>query len=455
MTSPHPLTFADFAAVSRTHGSNPYLDDVELAQRCADHLEREQLLIVQLLTKHESYETARDELASSIDALRNLHLELADLRRGAVQDVSVFLPINLPLYSLILFAAIPSLMADRIDVRLPAATPTWIRAIADAMHLSEFFPRVHLNELSRRRFINEHAKHADAVIFTGRYESAEEVREQCPHSLFIFQGSGVNPIVIGPDADLNADALAHMVTSRVFNGGQDCAAPDAFLVHADRADEFVSAIVERAEALVSGDYDDQDVRVGQILNPQTLPAIAERLDALAADTVLGGLVDHEARYVSPTVIVRPLADHDELMEFFAPVFYVLVYDNDDELAAFFNSPEYRENAMYASLYGQSPVAGLFESTPVLFNATVLEVEQGNTPFGGNGSKANYVAFDNEVEVGPARMTEALARYVRRLSTAIATTAASANEPASDWWFRHGLVENNTIEPLMQRTRVHS
>ena len=124
----------------RGSGFNPYLADVALAHRCADHLESDQLLIVEVLTQHESYEAAIGELHSSIDALRNLHRELTHVRQGAVSDIAVFLPINLPLYSLILFAAVPSLMADRVDVRLPAATPDWVRAIADAMHLARVLP---------------------------------------------------------------------------------------------------------------------------------------------------------------------------------------------------------------------------------------------------------------------------------------------------------------------------
>ena len=452
---PTLLPFApEFDSFERSR-SNPYLGDVELAQRCADHLEREQVLIAQLLTHHESYEAALGELHSSIDALRNMHRELVGLRQGAVSDISVFLPINLPLYSLILFAAVPSLMADRVDVRLPAATPAWVRAVADAMKLHEFFPRVHLNELSRRRFINEHASRADAVIFTGRYEAAEEVREQCPDALFIFQGSGVNPVVVGPDAKLSDETLDLMVTARIYNGGQDCAAPDAFLVHASRADEFVDAIVQRAEALVCGDYSNPDARVGTILNPNTLGDIEERLTALKDDTVLGGDVDRATAYVSPTVIVRPLSEHDELMEFFAPIFYVLVYDNDDELAAFFERDEYVENAMYASLYGQRPVAGLFETSTVLFEQTVLQAEQGNIAFGGNGAKSNYIACGDDIEVGPALMTEALAEHVQRLNAAVEPPARVSSHPSHEWWVRSGILANHNTERVERLPRVRS
>lgn len=403
----HPLV----SARARSDAPNAFLGDVALAQRCADYLESNHDSVLRVLVRYESHETAVAEIESSVDALRNLHRELVHLRKRQVDSVAVFLPINLPLYSLVLFAAVPSLMARSVDVRLPAATPAWLREVAHAMKLHEFFPRVHLHEVTRRNFIDSYANPADAVIFTGRYESAEQVRQQCPDSVFIFQGSGVNPIVVGPRAELDDVTVDNMVTARLFNGGQDCAAPDVFLVHESKLDAFVAAVTDRLATLPTGSYDDPAVRVGPILNPGPLKDLALRMKALGDDTVLGGGVDVEAAFVSPTLVVRPIRDHDEVTEFFAPIFYVLVYDNDAQLAAFFDHQDYIDNAMYVSLFGQDPVPGLFDSSTVLHEQTVLDVEQGNTAFGGNGSKANYVAYRNEIEVGPALISEALARAV--------------------------------------------
>lgn len=389
------------------HNRSAYLTDMSIAKDCADHLERESERILHVLTRHESFEAAVGELESSIDALRSLDRELAHLPRRPVESIAVFLPINLPLYSLILFAAIPSLMADRVDVRLPAATPDWLADVVAATQLDTFFPRMRLHVVTRRQFIEGFASQAEAVVFTGRYESAEEVRAQCPSSLFIFQGSGVNPIVIGADAHLSDEDLDRIITSRVFNGGQDCAAPDAFLVHASVASAFVSPLIDRVAVLPVGTYDDKSVRIGTILNPGPLKELAARLAVLQDDVVVGGNVDRAKCFVEPTVVVRPLSEHDELSEFFAPIFYVLIYENDEELREFFARPEYTENAMYVSLFGQKPVAGIFETSTVLFGKTVLDVEQGNTAFGGNGAKSNYVAFGDQKIVGPVLISQAL------------------------------------------------
>ena len=99
---------------------NPYLSDVAVAAGFAAHLETHRDEILEVLTQHESHETAVDEIERSVHALRGLHREMHNLRIAHVGDVAAFLPINLPLYSLVLFAAVPSLMADRVFVRSPA-----------------------------------------------------------------------------------------------------------------------------------------------------------------------------------------------------------------------------------------------------------------------------------------------------------------------------------------------
>lgn len=410
--------------------TNAYLGDVAQAQRCADHMERNARAIVRALQRYESYETAVGELDSSIDALRNLHRELAHLRSTQVDSLAVFLPINLPLYSLVLFAAVPSLMTTRVDVRLPAATPKWVRDVSAAAGLDRFFPRVHLHETTRRQFVDVIASKAQAVLFTGRYDSAEQVRAQCPNSIFLFQGSGTNPVVIGAHAALSDEAIDNIVTARVFNSGQDCAAPDVFLIHTKKLDEFVSAVGDRIAALPAGSYDDPAVRIGTILNTSPLKELAQRLQALAPDTIMGGQVDCDAGFVAPTVVVRPIADHDYVTEFFAPVFYILVFETDEELATFFAQRDYTDNAMYVSLYGQEALPGMFESSTVLFDRTVLEVEQGNTAFGGNGSCANYVARGSDITVGPFLISEALSHAARTAAPRLAPVRERRDRVAS-------------------------
>lgn len=391
---------------------NQYLSEVVAAHEFASHLESRWDDLRAVLVEQESHETATDELERSVSALRGLHREMHNLREAHVGDVSAFLPINLPLYSLVLFAAVPSLMADRVFVRSPAVDPEWLRKVFDASGMADYFPRVGIFDLQRRDFLDHFVARSEVVLFTGRYMNAVQVQRSCRNAKFVFNGAGVNPIVIGPRADLGS-SLDRIITTRVFNSGQDCAGPDAFLVHSSVAEEFVGSACDVLRKIPVGDYGDPSVRVGRILNPGPIPELVTRLQQLRASTVLEGAIHPEEQIVEPTMIVRPIGDHDRLVEFFAPVFYVLIYDNDRELAEFFSRKEYRQYAMYASLFGAPLLPEISAHSNPLVDLTVLEVEHGNQPYGGWGSKANFVATGDRLTVGPVLVSSAIAARTDR------------------------------------------
>ena len=56
---------------------------------------------------------------------------------------------------------------------------------------------------------------------------------------FLFYGC--NPIVASPDADLDL-VVRKTVEAKLFNSGQDCAGPDAILVHRSIADRFIAML---------------------------------------------------------------------------------------------------------------------------------------------------------------------------------------------------------------------
>lgn len=407
-------------------GVNQYLSEIVLAVEFAAHLERHHDEIVEVLTRQESHETAIDELHRSVQALRGLHREMHNLREAHVRDVSAFLPINLPLYSLVLFAAIPSLMSERVFVRSPAVAPGWVRDVFEASGMRDFFPRVGIYDLQRREFLDHFVAGSDVVLFTGRYSNAIQVQRACSAANFVFNGAGVNPVVVGPTADV-ADVLDRIVTTRVFNSGQDCAGPDAFLVHDSVAEVFVELTRSALEAIPVGEYSDPAVRVGRILNPRPLPELVARLEELQRFTVVNGAIHPEKQIIEPRLIVRPIAEHDRLVEFFAPVFYVLTYNNDEELASFFAREEYRHYAMYVSVFGAPLLPEMIRHSNPLVGSTVLDVEHGNEPYGGWGAKANFVAAGDRLTVGPVLVSSVIAARTDRRGRG---PLISAGEPRS-------------------------
>lgn len=388
--------------------------DVGRAHDAAGRLDMRRSEVLRVLTERESWETALDEIERTLDTLRNVHREQVHLGAAHVDTIAVFLPINLPLYSLTLFAAIPSLMAQRVVVRAPAAWPDWVSAVMDVSGLAESFPGIELLRADRRIFVADVAAAADVIVFTGRHANAEQVRAHCPHGLFIYEGAGPNPIVVGPDADVARD-IERLARPRLFNSGQDCAGPDAYLIHESMTGAFVAELHELLDGLPAGDYSDPNVRVGPALNRQPLASLAEWVNRQRGRVLRGGTVDLSTGVVEPTIILERLGDAEQpLLELFSPIFYMLEYTDLKDLNRFFTHAAYEEQAMYATFFGERVPEAVTRSSVVLVEQTILEVERGNDAYGGMGPKANYVARRGQIlDVGPILISEMIGRYCSR------------------------------------------
>jgi len=154
---------------------------------CIIELNRELLLNELLL--YESFETANDELSHSTDCLKNISKELKWLSYGKVDLLCTIIPVNLPLYSLIIFAVIPGFMANEVIVRPPILTRKIFQKILEIINLQKIMPHVKFIDIDRGLFAEAYVSIADVVIFTGRYENAKVVQKVCPNALFIYDGN--------------------------------------------------------------------------------------------------------------------------------------------------------------------------------------------------------------------------------------------------------------------------
>jgi acyl-CoA reductase-like NAD-dependent aldehyde dehydrogenase len=175
--------------------------------------------------------------------------------------------------------------------------------------------------------------------------------------LFLFNGYGPNPFVIGADADIE-HAAAKAIEARTFNSGQDCAGPDVFFVAHESYNEFLEKLCLSCESIPVGDYSDSSsVAVGPLIDQVTYNSIAKLLADSEYEVLSGGRCDSRKRMVYPTV-VRPSGDNNYQPppEWFSPVFNIVPYACKDELESFFLSDYYREHAMYLSSFGSMPIS---------------------------------------------------------------------------------------------------
>ena len=109
-------------------------------------------------------------------------------------------------------------------------------------------------------------------------------------------------------------------------------------------------------------------------------------------------------------------------ELFSPIFNVIRYDSAKQLQGRLSCGFFDERAMGAMVYGvdRDTVNLLAKRHTVCENSTLLDVDNGNKPFGGYGIIANYLAHRGKRVAEPLLISKAVADHLE--SSAISTTA---------------------------------
>lgn len=371
--------------------------DDHIRSKCcllASLIESKYEALTEILLKYESFETVNDEIHRSIDCLTNISKELEWLLYGKVDLICTFLPINLPLYSLVIFGIVPSFMTNEVVIRPPLLVKGIVQEIWQLLGFEEIIQNIKFVDVERSLFNEAFVSIADVILFSGRFENAKNVQNLCPDALFIYNGAGVNPIIITSSANLSL-ALDKTVEARIFNSGQDCHGPDIIFVHEKIIDDFEQKLVTKLERIKVGDYQDRCVSVGHLIDVDLLSVAHSFIDAHAKSIVYGGKINFKEGIVFPTIIREDIQSLStfKITEFFSPIFYLLVYHEDNDLRRFFSQRSYIDFAMYTSIFGDTSYSTEIPNTVILQDKILNDVERGNDPFGGYGPKSNYVSHD--------------------------------------------------------------
>lgn len=409
-----PYTALDFDVVEKKTSM--------LADLIEEHYEE----LIGILLKYESYEVATDEISRAIDLLRHIqeNKEYFKLRIGPVTS---FLPRNQPLYAFACFVIIPSLMSSEVHFRIPHTTKHFFNEVLELLNIQSLFPNLHVSEKERLEFLKErsavfesaHTEETrpvtEVVIFTGTLVHAEKLRLVFDkRTLFITNGAGHNPMVVSNDADLDK-AVAAVTTLQFYNQGQDCAAPNAVLVHQDIFQKFMEILRDETKNTKVGAYQDKSSRVGPISDPEDLVRIQrfliEHLQWI--DPATPGIISAKDSIVTPTIISKPLSEGGNFVEMFAPIIFVQEYSIDEELKNYFEDKQYARNAMYVTLYGTSnyikdlvgkSINGkMLHDQSTLIHNTHLHapgVERGTKPYGGYGYGASSISLNGKLIAMP-------------------------------------------------------
>lgn len=369
------------------------------AKSFADHLESNMPTIHSILRKYQSKAVVDDEVRRSVEALRNLseirqYFETTPL----AQRTATFLPLNLPLYSFVLFAAMPAYQSASLVIRVPQRMQELFNELFEALAFGEHYPNITVFDGSRETFLSDHCKTASVVLFTGKYENFLRVRKACSKdTLILYNGVGHNPLVVTPSADITL-AVEKTLQVKLFNNGQDCAGPDTILVHGSVIDVYLESLLAQLARVRCGpSYTDDEVVIGPLFEVSSLLDAVNLISTIrrrGAVISSGGHIDLNHNIMYPCVVRASLRQLQNFTELYSPLFLVTEYEHDRELALYFRDPHarYHEKEMYISLFGESDYVTGVHGSIVLKDRTILDVERGTEEFGGYGPGASSVSY---------------------------------------------------------------
>jgi aldehyde dehydrogenase (NAD+) len=234
----------------------------------------------------------------------------------------------------------------------------------------------------------------------------------------LLELGGNNAAIVAPSADLDL-TVRGIVFSAAGTAGQRCTSLRRVIAHSSIADELVAKIKAAYETLPIGSPLADGTLVGPLVDQAAYEGYAAALDKAQADggeLIAGGervLTDEagDAYYVQPAVVRMPTQSDIVRSETFAPILYVLTYDDFDEALAMHNDvPQ-----------------GLSSS---IFTLNVREAERFTSPDGSDCGIANVNigpsgaeiggAFGGEKETGGGREsgTDAWKAYMRRATNTV-------------------------------------
>ncbi|NLE82804.1 MAG: aldehyde dehydrogenase family protein [Rhodococcus sp.] len=159
----------------------------------------------------------------------------------------------------------------------------------------------------------------------------------------LLELGGNNAAVVAPSADLDL-AVRGIVFSAAGTAGQRCTSLRRVIVHSSIADELVSRIVSAYTQLQVGNPFDDGVLVGPLIGESAYTAMQSALDRAVSE---GGTIECGGErvdvatgaggcYVTPAVVRMPAQSGIVREETFAPILYVMTYDDFDEAIALHN-----------------------------------------------------------------------------------------------------------------------
>jgi len=227
------------------------------------------------------------------------------------------------------------------------------------------------------------------VSLTGSERAGSIIGAQAGRHLkkAVLELGGNDPMVV-----LSADDVARVAglawDFRTYNGGQVCNSNKRMIVMDDIYDEFVDALVARAEGLTPGDpmalADGQFVPLSSRAAAETVNEQVQRAVAEGATLRAGGvLADDRSAYFSPAVLTG--VDRDSSVyreEIFGPVALVIRVSSDEEALRVANDCDFGLGGSVFAVDEARAMAVASRLDVGMTHVNTIAAEAAELPFGG-------------------------------------------------------------------------
>jgi aldehyde dehydrogenase (NAD+) len=255
------------------------------------------------------------------------------------------------------------------------------------------------------------------ISFTGSTKIGQHVSQTVAGRFgrTILELGGNNAILVAADADLDL-AVRAILFGAVGTAGQRCTTTRRIIVERGIVPEFSQRLVKAYQQVTLGDPLKKESLMGPLVDGS---AVEDMFDALQQAQTEGGIIltggkmrpDLGPNFVEPTIVKMPEQTPIVKQETFAPILYLLEYENLDEAIGIHNDvPQGLSSAIFTDSVRKAEA---------FLSAQGSDCGIANVNIGTSGAEIGG-AFGGEKETGGGRESgsDAWKAYMRRQTNTI-------------------------------------
>ena len=231
--------------------------------------------------------------------------------------------------------------------------------------------------------------HIDKIAFTGSTAVGRKIVEAATGNLkrVSLELGGKSPVIVFPDADLDA-VIPAAAMACYLSSGQQCMAGSRLFLHADIHDQVAEGVAAFAKAMKVGDGLAPDTVLGPLISARQKARVLDYIGIAKADGATPLLesdaIDSPGHFVGPALFTDVTAGmRIEQEEVFGPVLVAIRFDDEDAVIDAVNGTPY---GLSGSVWTRDVTRALRVAKRVDSGQVGVNIHaamSAETPFGGN------------------------------------------------------------------------